>query len=473
MAKFCAADHPRRLNLGCGFDRKDGYLNVDLRAFHNPDLVADVCDLSLLPGAGYEEVLAQDLLEHLPRNRTHLALREWNRVLKVSGVLKIRTTSLLGLLDLFRRREFRSIERQEQLVQCLFGTQAYEGDFHFCGFTEPLLRHYLDEAGFRVDSVSTVDEWLFDVEASKVREAFRPEGSFEHLLAIIGDDEFVRRSYREILKRDVDPDGLEFYRDCLRHRRMTREEVVRTLVASDESASAPEDDSPDEPPVGPDNASYDQQTRQVMECWVRRSFNCVDVGCHEGLILTQMMELAPSGRHFAFEPLPALHTQLVARYGADSRVDLFACALSDVEGEVEFQYVVTNTSYSGFRKRRYEGEERIEQIRVRTARLDDILPEEVPIDFVKIDVEGAELQVLRGAEQTLVRYRPVVVFEHGLGAAEFYETQPEEVYDFLCRGCGLRISLMPRWLGGGPPLTRSEFGQQFRSGLNYYFIAYP
>jgi hypothetical protein len=33
---------PRKLNLGCGWDKRDGYLNVDLHGSHDPDLVADV-----------------------------------------------------------------------------------------------------------------------------------------------------------------------------------------------------------------------------------------------------------------------------------------------------------------------------------------------------------------------------------------------------------------------------------------------
>ena len=53
---------PLRLNLGCGYDRKPGYLNVDFQAFHEPDLVADVTDLAMLPDGRYEEIVAQEAL---------------------------------------------------------------------------------------------------------------------------------------------------------------------------------------------------------------------------------------------------------------------------------------------------------------------------------------------------------------------------------------------------------------------------
>ena len=52
-------------------------------------------------------------------------------------------------------------------MQCLFGTQAYDGDFHQNGYTELLLRHELREAGFGKADFAPFCEWLFDVVATK------------------------------------------------------------------------------------------------------------------------------------------------------------------------------------------------------------------------------------------------------------------------------------------------------------------
>jgi hypothetical protein len=112
------------------------------------------------------------------------------------------------------------------------------------------------------------------------------------------------------------------------------------------------------------------------------------------------------------------------------------------------------------------------ETQVRIVRLDDVLDADVPIRLVKIDVEGAELQVLRGGEALLSRWRPHIVFEHGLGAADKYGTRPEEVYDLLT-GWGLQISLLHQWLKGKPPLSRDDFVRQFDQALHYYFLAHP
>jgi hypothetical protein len=54
------------------------------------------------------------------------------------------------------------------LVQCLFGTQAYDGDWHFTAFTQKLLTYYLEIASFAKIEFKLVDGWLFDVTAEKV-----------------------------------------------------------------------------------------------------------------------------------------------------------------------------------------------------------------------------------------------------------------------------------------------------------------
>ena len=217
------------------------------------------------------------------------------------------------------------------------------------------------------------------------------------------------------------------------------------------------------------NHLYDQQTVEVMERVLRPDSNCVDVGCHRGDILRSILLLAPNGRHCAFEPIPALYESLKIAFPS---VQMFNLALSDTEGEASFQHVTTNPAYSGLRRRRYERDsEIVEQILIRTAPLDTVLPKDFRMDFLKIDVEGAELQVLRGGLQTIARCRPVIVFEHGLGASDYYGTQPEMVYDLLCKDCARQIFIMASWLEGGAPLTRMEFVRQFTTGENYYFMA--
>lgn len=224
------------------------------------------------------------------------------------------------------------------------------------------------------------------------------------------------------------------------------------------------------------NRVYDIQTRAVMERVLRRSSNTVDAGCHEGVILREALRLAPDGTHFAFEPLPGFHRDLERAFANAPGARIFDYALSDVRGEAAFHHVVSNPGYSGLRRRRYDraGEDVVE-ISVRTELLDNVIPEHAPIDFIKVDVEGGELQLLRGAVHTIRTRRPVIVFEHGLGAADRYGATPEAMHDLLADECGLRLFLMSDWLAGdgANALDRDRFCEHFHRGTHYYFLAAP
>jgi FkbM family methyltransferase len=181
--------------------------------------------------------------------------------------------------------------------------------------------------------------------------------------------------------------------------------------------------------------------------------NCIDVGAHAGDVLAEMVRCAPRGRHIAYEPLPELAEALAGRF---PDVDVRNAALSDQAGEASFVHVLTNPAYSGLRERTYPGNERLRTIQVRLERLDDALPTDYVPAFIKVDVEGAELQVFEGARETLARHRPVVFFEHGKGGADHYGTTSGAVHDILS-GAGLRIFDQD----GGGPYSRDSFEALF------------
>lgn len=189
-------------------------------------------------------------------------------------------------------------------------------------------------------------------------------------------------------------------------------------------------------PVARRDRIDNERLRQVLAFTLAADSNCVDIGCHRGEVLREMVQLAPSGRHIAFEPVASSHARLAAEF---PDIDVRHAAVSDEDGEAAFTVVPDMPSYSGLRERSYPGTPRIERTMVSTVRLDSALPKGFAPRFVKIDVEGAELQVMRGAAETLRRHRPVVWFEHGAGASDHYGTRPADVHRLLVDEVGMRI----------------------------------
>ena len=219
------------------------------------------------------------------------------------------------------------------------------------------------------------------------------------------------------------------------------------------------------------NQRYDRQTLEIIREVCHATANAVDVGCHKGEIMDIILENAPNGQHFGFEPLPDLFEGIKDKY--PSNVQLFELGLSNKKGTASFNYVISNPSYSGLQKRRYDKpNEEDTTITIQINRLDDVLPKDLRVDFIKIDVEGGEYLVLQGAEQTIKQHQPVIVFEHGEGGADQYGIQPEQVYEFLVDNCGMKISTLSNWLKKKSSIDKSTFVKYFWEGTEYYWIAY-
>lgn len=217
------------------------------------------------------------------------------------------------------------------------------------------------------------------------------------------------------------------------------------------------------------NVDYDRWTAQIVLRTLGPTDSAVDVGAHSGAILRAILAAAPEGRHLAFEPIPELAAGLRRDFPG---VEVHEVALSDREGEAEFHHVVGNPSFSGLQRRSDVAAGDVAPLRVRTARLDDLVDPDLPVRLLKIDVEGGEVGVLRGAPELLARCRPVVVFELGQQASGSYGVGPVEVHE-LFSGLGMAVSLLDAYLEGRPPLSRAELEQQYETGENYYFVAHP
>jgi hypothetical protein len=200
---------PTKINVGCGQDKRPGYLNIDV----DPAALADILivnnDDSMIPRNYFEEVLAHDVLEHIPRANTLAALLDWADYLVDGGKLVLQTSSILGVAA--KLQQSTRYEQQHGWTVCLFGNQVHSGDYHLTGFTELTLKVHLLAAGFRIDHFGLQQDWLLTAEATKI-----DNWSASVDPAVGSDTEFIRAAYQRALFRNVEGSELELATNALK-----------------------------------------------------------------------------------------------------------------------------------------------------------------------------------------------------------------------------------------------------------------
>jgi FkbM family methyltransferase len=207
-----------------------------------------------------------------------------------------------------------------------------------------------------------------------------------------------------------------------------------------------------------------QRIEQMMQREIGDSFNCIDIGCHLGSMLSLILRLAPHGHHIAFEPTPHKARWLKRKF---PEVDVRELALGDESGEVTFYHDVKQSGYSGLRWD-MNPNKTVRKLTVQCERLDNILLPDHHVDFIKLDVEGGELAVLRGATDILRRYHPIMLFECTRSGLSNFGFTSAQVFEFLTQQHLYSVFLLKDFLDNGEPL---DF-EQFHNALEYPFKAF-
>lgn len=181
----------------------------------------------------------------------------------------------------------------------------------------------------------------------------------------------------------------------------------------------------------------------------------IDIGANVGCFTLAMARHAAAGRVHAFEPVPATAERLQAAIAANAlgNIRINRCALSNRDGEIAVWVPEAHWKgrlYNRGRSSSYVGEAQAgwRQEAATCRRLDDYADTEAlhRIDAIKIDIEGAELDALEGAVESLHRFRPAVVMELNAGPLEAAGRSVAEVLAFW-RAQGYRVGSITS--GGG------------------------
>ncbi|MDG2228364.1 MAG: FkbM family methyltransferase [Flavobacteriales bacterium] len=213
---------------------------------------------------------------------------------------------------------------------------------------------------------------------------------------------------------------------------------------------------------------YDALIKKIMRIVLEEDSSFIDVGCYRGNFLIEANKFAPSGAHIGFEPIPEIYTKVIKTLGGVN--DIRQLGLSDERGETTFNYVKSNPLYSGIKKRNYPGKESIEELVIKVDTLDHQLFQSPRVDLIKIDVEGAELNVLKGGINTITKFNPVIVFEYEQGASDVYGVTPAEIWSFFDK-VKYSIYTLKNFIDNPLPLSFSKFTEIYNSNDEHFFVA--
>lgn len=151
---------------------------------------------------------------------------------------------------------------------------------------------------------------------------------------------------------------------------------------------------------GTGNFSWAAEVRQCAKLLGRPPAVVLDVGANLGDYTGSVLGRFPNATVHAFEPANAAREALVSRFGSGGQVSIHATALSDADGEATLWSDRAGSGLSSLSKRRlgHFGIRFENRQQVRTERLDGVLGRLGigHVDWIKLDVEGHELAVLRG-----------------------------------------------------------------------------
>ncbi len=163
---------------------------------------------------------------------------------------------------------------------------------------------------------------------------------------------------------------------------------------------------------------YDAGLHRFLKRVVKPAMTCLDVGANIGCVTTQLSKLVgPSGRVFAFEPVPHLFERLkenIALNGFGRTVSLHQLALSRETGHATIKVARQDCDNQGMASLRNTDHPQLTSaLQIQTTTLDDFVRDTNidRIDLIKLDVQGAEAWVIEGGANTLRRLHPHLLLE--------------------------------------------------------------
>jgi len=192
----------------------------------------------------------------------------------------------------------------------------------------------------------------------------------------------------------------------------------------------------------------EEDEMELMPFFVGQDSVSFDIGANYAYYTVRLARLSPKGKIYAFEPIPPTFkvcSNIVRHYGLENVVMLekgvgaenltmqFEAPLQDSGFISGGQAHLAGRHSELAEKKIYYPWDKNRTYECQVISIDQEFPDLERLDFIKMDIEGAELYALKGMVNTLKRLRPVILTEICKFWLSGFNITAKQINDFICR----------------------------------------
>lgn len=428
-----------KLNLGCGKDIRDGYTNMDIDPISDKVVKHDVEDLSDFADSSVSEILAFDIIEHFPLRKINPIIREWCRVLRPEGRLIIQTPDIEVIFKEYYKQALAGRITWTRFSMILHGKDE-PFQTHYVSLSFQWLKEILEQYNMTVVTKETIAQNMKVIAAKNAvsaqpsQKAVTPVTAPKHCkrrLRIVRTLRYLCR--RHGFMKSLWLDRLSDFIIRFIILPTIKNPVVVPVNHGFDLIVDPKNDIGLEKQIF-ETGTYETGTLHVIGKCLTDGDTFLDVGSNIGLMSIHAAKfVGEKGKVHAFEPEPQTFAILKRNIEINgfNNIEAHDFALGSSPAKAAIFREIHNraaASFLGPLGNTTGGKE------VSICKLDDFVMENnlSTIKMIKINVEGWELEVLKGAENVLTsRDAPIICIDYSY----LHPTHGgllKDVYDTIC-----------------------------------------
>lgn len=197
--------------------------------------------------------------------------------------------------------------------------------------------------------------------------------------------------------------------------------------------------------------SYEKESLDMVLRLVKAGFTVFDIGANIGWYTINIAKAKKGVKLFSFEPIPKTFRELAQNLKinristpikSESTARIFNFGFSNRQGEMIFYCYKEGPGNASMRN--LSKKKNVERIKCQVVRMDDFIEKKkIKVDFIKCDVEGAELPVIQGGLVSIKRDKPIIFVEMLRKWSAPFGYHPNDIISLL-RSLGYRCFVIKK-----------------------------